>query len=343
MAQNKTFVTETIVAGGLTKSYAVTDNIEIYNLTPSGGTVALAGDVLITSSGSLTAGTTYTFKVAAGFTLGANTFSIMGTALTAAQCLYETMVHCYYTGSTWEVHVCADEQSGNTNIDGARIQALSIPTAAYAAKSVTTAKMADLPAKGYTYLGGNNGVVNSVNISTDKVVLIGDGTTANPVVITGDITIANTGAATIGAGKVTAAMLAYTPVEYFETSLSLTSAQILTLYTVPITIVPSPGANKYIEVISASISTTFLTSAYATNTTVILKNTGADISQFSNTPCLVATVSKTTNMIPTTAVAGIGETQILANTALQVSVKVGDPTAGLGSIKVRVIYAIRIV
>jgi hypothetical protein len=124
----------------------------------------------------------------------------------------------------------------------------------------------------------------------------------------------------------------------FEASLSLTSAEILLLFTSPITIVPSPGVGKYIEVISATSALTFVTTAYATSFSLILINTGATNYQMV-VSSLLATVSSTykfigSNFTPTTA------TQIIENTALNVSVLTVNPTNGDGTVKIKVLYRI---
>ena len=211
MAQNKTYVTQTIVAAGITKSYDAADAIDIYNLTPSGGAVALVGDVIITATGTLSIGTTYTFKVAAGFTLGAQAFTIMGVALTAAQCLYETRVNCYYNGTTWEVHICADEQSGNVSIDGGRIVTGTIVSGALVGNIVNT-KLAPMAARGYIPVATNNGAWSSIDAKTSGQFLLGNGTDVVSLPISGDATVAATGVMTIANLAVTAAKIAATTI-----------------------------------------------------------------------------------------------------------------------------------
>jgi hypothetical protein len=134
-------------------------------------------------------------------------------------------------------------------------------------------------------------------------------------------------------------MLVNVPLEYYEASLTLSSADILAGNTTPITIVANPGSGLRIEVVEASAAVTFLTAAYATNTVMQLINTGADVAQLENTSALISTVSKIVNFVPATA-ATAGQTQILSNTALLIKVKTGNPITGAGSIKVNVLYRI---
>lgn len=125
----------------------------------------------------------------------------------------------------------------------------------------------------------------------------------------------------------------------YAAEIKITTAQILALNSTPITIVAAPGASKYIEVVSASANMTYVSAAYATNTTLQLINTGADVPQVTNTTILISTTSKNTKFIdgqtPTA-----GQTQIITNTALQVKVGTGNPTAGDSDITVYVLYRI---
>lgn len=125
----------------------------------------------------------------------------------------------------------------------------------------------------------------------------------------------------------------------YKASLTITTAQILVLNGTPLTIVAATGAGTAIEVISASALMTYNSIAYATNTSLQLINTGATASQMQNTACLVGTVTKTTKFTSGTAAAA-GETQILTNTALQVKVATGNPTAGNSDITVYVFYRV---
>lgn len=51
--------------------------------------------------------------------------------------------------------------------------------------------------------------------------------------------------------------------DVLTTTLSIASADILTLFTTPIIIVPAPGAGKYIQILGGSVETTAVTTAYS--------------------------------------------------------------------------------
>lgn len=131
-------------------------------------------------------------------------------------------------------------------------------------------------------------------------------------------------------------------VNIFEASLSLTSAQILALFTTPIQIVAAPGAGKYIEWMSCSSTITFVTTAYATNLNIILISEGSAAGSYVGTEqlSLPATATRTVKIKHDNAVSSTSALQIITNAALQVSVLTGNPTAGDGSIKLRIIYRI---
>jgi len=118
-------------------------------------------------------------------------------------------------------------------------------------------------------------------------------------------------------------------------SLTIASADVLTLNTTPLTIVPAVSG-KAIEVISASVKIDFNSAAYATNTNIALTTSGATTEQY-GAAILNATVSthkKLQEVTSTTATT----TQMIVNADLQVTVKTGDPTAGDSDIEVFVLY-----
>ena len=120
-------------------------------------------------------------------------------------------------------------------------------------------------------------------------------------------------------------------------SLTIASADVLTLNSTPITIVGAV-AGYAIEVVSASVKIVFGSVAYATNTTLQLQIAGADdnVGQIGNN-ILLATVDQISSAYAPSNPSS-GQTQVLANAALQVKVASGDPTAGDSDITVYVNY-----
>lgn len=202
MATNKTYKTITILAAGATTILPVTDITDIYDIKASGGTVILVGNVSIASSGTPVVGTTFAFLMGGGFTLGANTFTIFGTALTTAQCLYKQKVLCYYNGSSWDVYIDSDDSDASDDINGADIVALSIPTAAIAANAITLGKLVALSARGYMIRAGINGAIQEFDAKTTGQLVMGNGTDVVSVAMSGDATINGSGVITLSTDAV---------------------------------------------------------------------------------------------------------------------------------------------
>ena len=120
-------------------------------------------------------------------------------------------------------------------------------------------------------------------------------------------------------------------------SLTIASADVLTLNSTPLTIVGAV-AGYAIEVVSASVKIAFGSVAYATNTTLQLQIAGADdnVGQIGNN-ILLATVDQISSAYAPSNPSS-GQTQVLANAALQVKAANGDPTTGDSDITVYVNY-----
>lgn len=117
--------------------------------------------------------------------------------------------------------------------------------------------------------------------------------------------------------------------------LTIASADVLTLNSTPLTIVPAVAGMK-IEVISASVAVDFNTTAYATNTDINVVCSGALQSQMKD-DVLAATVTATRKLLPVTGLSAT-DTQLIAGASLLVSVGTGDPTAGDSDVTVYVHY-----
>lgn len=122
-------------------------------------------------------------------------------------------------------------------------------------------------------------------------------------------------------------------------SLVIPTASVLTLNGTPLQIVAAPGVANFIEVLSASFKSTFVSAAYATNTTLQVITDTATIAQFDMTTGLTFSVSTFKKMALVSAGTATA-TQLIANKALMVAVPTGNPTAGNSNITVYVTYRI---
>ena len=121
-------------------------------------------------------------------------------------------------------------------------------------------------------------------------------------------------------------------------SVAIGSAQILAGNTTPVQLIAAPGAGLAIIPISAVVKYTYITAAYATNTSqVIYFDTlnGSD-----NVLILIQTMlSQAANKSAVrSANSAVDENSIIANKALMWAIETGNPTAGSGRLDITVIY-----
>lgn len=114
---------------------------------------------------------------------------------------------------------------------------------------------------------------------------------------------------------------------------TLSSAEILALFTTPIELVPAPGANKYIHVISASAYNNFNTVAYANGVDQLLLRVNANVWTFPNS--FTEAVADTANMG-----AVVPDLPIQLNQELDITTSTANPTLGDGTITITVLYKI---
>jgi len=330
-----------IVGSGGVVSFPVTENTIDYYLIPATSPLALVGNLTISPSGTEVDGMSYVFHLKNGIVYDGGVITIFGYELAVSQAYFGCTVTCRYISGNWVVEALFSAKTGiGQTINGVYITDGTLDGNSLKSADVPLSKLVVAAARGYALRAGVGGAPEYFNAITAGQVLMGSGTDVVSLAISGAFSLNGAGVATLANNYVTKAMLAYTPIEYYEADLNITSAEILTLNGSPLTIVANPGAGKYIEAISASAQMlSFGASAYATNTTLQLINTGADVAQLQDTAILISTVNKTTKFKDVTS-ATAGQTQVLPNTALQVKVGTGNPITGDSAIKVSVIYRI---
>ena len=124
----------------------------------------------------------------------------------------------------------------------------------------------------------------------------------------------------------------------------ITSAQVLTMNTTPITLVAAPGVGYEIELITSSCKLTYNSVDYATNTHIhIITDTAASgMFQHLLTNTLLASLTRTTiGAGPVGVNPGTTGAQLIENKALKCFVPVGNPTAGNSDIVVYGTYRIK--
>ena len=129
------------------------------------------------------------------------------------------------------------------------------------------------------------------------------------------------------ADKYVAAGITYNVIPYkmiFSKKVTLTSAQILALNTTPITLIPAQGIGTTIQLLSYVARLNYGTTAYATNTTLVLEVGNIDVHNDG------VILPKTADTLEQVGISGApfenGATSV--NAPLQATVSGGNPTAG---------------
>lgn len=121
-------------------------------------------------------------------------------------------------------------------------------------------------------------------------------------------------------------------------TVTLSAAEIGSLYSSPKIVVPAPGAGKYIKVISADVFYDFVSAHYGNYTDLQLFNSGA-VCQYSCESVLSASSDHFRSFLPTTYSAS-SSTTILSNSALLIGVPLGNPINGDSTAKLYLTYRI---
>lgn len=128
------------------------------------------------------------------------------------------------------------------------------------------------------------------------------------------------------------------PVLFFPITVkvSLSSADILTLSTVPITLIVAPGAGKYINVLSAAFRMNFGSIAYATNTTLRLEI--GSMNPIVTTNTIIAASTNDWIVSSPTQSLEVSGTPDWVNTLLRAKILTGNPTAGNGTLDIYITF-----
>lgn len=122
-------------------------------------------------------------------------------------------------------------------------------------------------------------------------------------------------------------------------SVTIPTASVLTLNATPIELIPAAGAGTMIDVISASGHLKFNSVAYATNVDLEIITSGASVAQFGSSYFINGTIDKYDKFTPT-GVAVVSNDNMVANAAVNVKVRAGDPTAGDSDITIYALYRV---
>lgn len=124
-------------------------------------------------------------------------------------------------------------------------------------------------------------------------------------------------------------------------TLSIANADILTLNTTPLELIPAQGAGTVIEVLNWVVKISNTTTPFATNTVLAITNPSgdADLGRDAGDVVLKSTVDKIC-AISTRTSPPVGDTQMIENEPVNITVLTGNPTAGTGDITVDILYRV---
>jgi hypothetical protein len=112
----------------------------------------------------------------------------------------------------------------------------------------------------------------------------------------------------------------------------VTSAQTLTLFTLPVEILPAPGANKYYD-FKVYFEYTYNTTPYVSGRLSIVDNTGKAITNEFD-------IESTENVILVSSMDSVTNVFSTVNSNLRLKQALADPTGGNGSLKIKIFYNI---
>lgn len=285
----------TPVAGGGSDAVDVDTGVEIIYLEPA-TSIILSAPYSVTVSGTPRLHQEIRVIYGGGITTSSpNVVNVFGTALTDNQALYEGVITLFYNGSAWEFRICTDLESGNRPIDGGTIGAGTIPTDAYADDSVSNAKLANI-SEGSVKVGGSSDAPTDLDVSASGAILIGNGTGVSAQTVSGDLAVdPATGDFTIQPNSIETSMLNFTLSSYLEANVTITSAQILAGCTAvggaAVQVIPAPGTNKLIEIISCTGYANYSTAAYTNGGTLELTSGDGGLTIASASAALLTTAA----------------------------------------------------
>ena len=193
-----------IDTGDFTFPAAPADSFTYYRLT---GTSTLVSTMQVTSTGALHDKIRIRILYDATVTVGAAGITIFGEAVPNALATQEFMAECVYdsTAAAWTVIIIPDI-SATDFIETGNIKDLAITEGKVADNAVTLAKMYEL-ATGNVIFGNASNRPTALSVA-DSTIVVGDSSTGLvSVAVSGDATLAKSGALTIAANAITTAKI----------------------------------------------------------------------------------------------------------------------------------------
>jgi hypothetical protein len=122
-------------------------------------------------------------------------------------------------------------------------------------------------------------------------------------------------------------------------TINVPSADVLTLFTTPYLLIPSPGAGYYIQVLTAACKVSFNSIAYAVSTSMNIYTDTSNRPQHLFNNSLNATVSRIA-VSSQQGISGAADTQLISNKGVYLQAQVGNPLLGDSDIVIYLSYKI---
>lgn len=321
------------LVSGVTKTFDVSEKYEEYFLV---GGITLSGNITISSAGTPVDGMVYVFNYGGAVVASGNSLTIFSLVLTDKEMLAEYTITCTRVGGAWKVKLLLSSNNGaNPAVDGNTIQAGTIASASMDSSGIALTEIA-AGTRGGVITAGVSGVWEEVDLKTAGAILVGDGTDALAVLMSGGGTLTAAGVFALVDGSVSLSKLDFAIDSILSVRISLTAAEVGNINTAAKLLVAAPGSGFKIEVLEASLSLDYNSIAYTGTTDLRIGNTGASLAHM-NCDIIGAAISQDGYFTRTDAVAG--STQILENTALILNAA-SDPSSGNSAIVVDVAYRV---
>lgn len=280
-------------------------------------------------------------------TTSGSTITLFGIVLTTQQALSGNLVvHAYFDGSAWIGKLVVSEVYIN-EVDNTKLSDMAALTVKANANNTSDSPQDVSASSANTVFKRNNSnqlVFDSVrrnDLETSTSTADGVGL-SNIQYIAAETLIGNNTGGNAAPSSLTPtqvkALLNLDASTVVESTITLSSAQMLALNGTPIDVIPSPGVNKAIDLISGVGFIDYNSAAYATNTHFHLTFNTANDSITTNNDLLLAT---TDLYFKLAFVTKTGTTaQLLTNTSLKAYVPGGNPTLGDSPLILKLAYRI---
>lgn len=321
-----------------------------YNIVYVTGTAG--GNVAIGVDGSSTPRKGMEVRFVFDGDMASNTLSLFGTNVTTISTGIKTVYDLFYNGTNW-VHiynpstntafVTNSQVAGGANVSLDKLATVTPNRAIQStaggelqASPTTTADLAKLSAISVSASQINN-VGATTSVTNDLNLLAGSALAGlTSAEIQRLIGVTSNIQTQLNAKANSADFSGLVSIQTAE--VTIPSAQVLTLNSVPVTLVPAQGANNIIVPIALTAQIDYNSVAYATNGIVSVFNGGSyGVARVNANAFLFSTVSRTVNIQIANATIAT-DTQYVANSPLTITVETGDPTAGNSDIVVRILY-----